>query len=555
MIKMPTVNFDKSEFISLLGKTVDDKTLSDRISMIGTDLETVNPEIVVEVFPDRPDMLSIEGFTTALKGFMGIEEGPVDFKVHKSNYEGVVDPKVKSVRPFAVGAIVKGINFDDNTIRSLMQIQEKLHITHGRNRKKVAIGVHDLDAIKFPIKYTTMPRNFSFIPLEFDKNLTIDEILKIHPKGIAYAHLLSEFKECPVWIDKAGQILSMPPIINGDHTKVTEKTNNLFIDITGTHRESIEYALNIILMGLFIRGAEIYSIKLNDEGKDLIYPDLNRKKMELETSYSNKILGLNLSENETADLLRKMRYGVSSKSKGKIVVEIPAYRADILHPIDLVEDISISYGFENFIPEIPKIATIGEENPIEIFVRKIEDLMIGFNFFEVKNYILSNEDVLITKMLDNTRKLVKTRNAVNTEFDTIRSSLLPLLIKTLVSNSHYEYPQNIFEVGIVVPDQNLIERQYLSCAICHPKANFSEIKGVFNGLISSLGLEYSVKEEDYPFFIAGRSCSIEINGKYIGKMGELNPEVLYNFKLEMPVSAFEIDISTIFDFFKEKIQG
>ncbi|NYT04582.1 MAG: phenylalanine--tRNA ligase subunit beta [Candidatus Methanofastidiosa archaeon] len=552
---MPTVNFDKNEFISLLGKAVDDKTLSDRISMIGTDLEKVNPEIVVEVFPDRPDMLSIEGFTSALKGFMGLEKGPIEFKVHKSNYEGTVESKVKSVRPFAVGAIVKGIKFEDDTIKSLMQIQEKLHITHGRNRKKVAIGVHDLDTIKFPIKYTTMPRNFSFMPLEFDKNLTIDEILKIHPKGIAYAHLLSEFKECPVWLDSNGKVLSMPPIINGDHTKVTEKTKNLFIDITGTHRKSIEYALNIILMGLFIRGGEIHSFKLTEEGQNLVYPGLNREKMDLDISYSNKILGLNLSENETADLLLKMRYGISSKSKDKIVVEIPAYRADILHPIDLVEDISISYGFENFTPEIPEIATIGQENPIEIFVRKVEEVMVGFNFFEVKNYILSNEDVLITKMLDNKRKLVKTRNAVNTEFDTVRSSLLPLLIKTLVSNSHYEYPQNIFEVGLVVPDQNLIEKQYLSCTICHPNANFSEIKGVLNGLISSFGLQYSVKEEDYPYFIEGRSCSLGIDNIIIGKMGELNPEVLYNFKLEMPVSAFEIDLSAIFDLFKEKIQG
>jgi len=552
---MPTVNFDKNEFISLLGKDVDDKTLSDRISMIGTDLEKVNPEVVVEVFPDRPDLLSIEGFTSALKGFMGIEKGPIDFKVHNSSYEGKVDPKVKSVRPFAVGAIVKGIKFDDDTIRSLMQIQEKLHITHGRNRKKVAIGVHDLDKIKFPIKYTTMPRDFSFIPLEFEKNLTIDEILKTHPKGVAYSHLLSEFEECPIWVDDNGQVLSMPPIINSDYTKVTEKTKNLFLDITGTHRKSIEYALNIILMGLFIRGAEIYSLKLNDEGKDLIYPNLNRERLELDLSYSNKILGLNLSEAETADLLMKMRYGIASKSKDKIIVEIPPYRADILHPIDLVEDVSIAYGFENFIPEIPKIATIGQENSIEVFIRKIEEVMVGFNFFEVKNYILSNEDVLITKMLDNKRKLVKTRNAVNTEFDTVRSSLLPLLIKTLVSNSHYEYPQNIFEVGVVVPDQNLIEKQYLSCTICHPKANFSEIKGIFNGLLSSFGLQYSVNEKEYPYFIEGRSCALEIDGSNIGKMGELNPEVLYNFKLEMPVSAFEIDLSALFALFKEKIQG
>lgn len=552
---MPTVNFDKLEFISLLGKAIDDNTLSDRISMIGTDLEKVNPEIVVEVFPDRPDMLSIEGFTTALKGFMDIEKGPIDFKVQSSSYEGSVDPKVKSVRPFAVGAIVKGIKFDDDAIRSLMQIQEKLHVTHGRNRKKVAIGVHDLDTINFPITYTTKPKDFSFVPLDFDRNLTIEEILNIHPKGVMYSHLVSNFEECPMWIDNTGQVLSMPPIINAEHTKVNEKTKNLFIDITGTHKKSIEYALNIILMGLFIRGGKIYSLILKEDGKDLIYPNFNRDLVELNISYSNKILGLNLSEKETKELLLKMRYGIKSTSKTKLVVEIPPYRADILHPIDIVEDISIAYGFENFKPEIPDIATIGQENPVEIFVRKAEEVMVGFNFFEVKNYILSNEDILINKMLNSKRKLVKTRNAVNTDYDTVRNSLLPLLIKTLASNSHYEYPQNIFEVGLVVPNQTLVEKNYLSSAMCYPKANFSEIKGILQGFFSSFGISYSIKKEEFPFFIEGRSCSLEIDNKSIGKMGELNPEVLYNFNLEMPVSAFEIDLSSIFECFKEKMQG
>ncbi len=498
---MPTVNFDKDDFISLLGKTFDDKTLSDRISMIGTDLENITPEIVVEVFPDRPDMLSIEGFTTALKGFMEIETGPIDFKLQSSSYKGIVDSKVKSVRPFAVGAIVKGIKFDDDAIRSLMQIQEKLHVTHGRNRKKVAIGVHDLDKITFPIEYTTKPKDFSFTPLDFDKNLTIKEILNIHPKGIVYSYLLSDFNECPIWIDNAGQVLSMPPIINSEHTKVNEKTKNLFIDITGTNQKSIEYALNIILMGLFIRGGKIHPLILNDEGKSLTYPNFNRELIELNTSYSNKILGLNLSEKETAELLLKMRYGINSISNKKIIVEIPPYRADIIHPIDIIEDISIAYGFENFNPEIPDIATIGQENPIEIFVRKTEEVMVGFNFFEVKNYILSNEDILINKMLDRKRKLVKTRNAVNTEYDTVRNSLLPLLIKTLSSNSHYEYPQNIFEVGLVVPDQTLVEKYYLSSAMCHPKANFSEIKGILHGFFSSFGLKYLIKKEEFPYFI------------------------------------------------------
>ena len=214
-----------------------------------------------------------------------------------------------------------------------------------------------------------MPRDFTFKPLEFDKTITIDEILKFTPKELNM-HIYCPSLSALYGLTRAKYYLCLN--YQWRPHKSHRKNKNLFIDITGTHRKSIEYALNIILMGLFIRKGNIYSFKLSDEGKELTYPNLNREIIELDISYSNKILGLNLSEDETANLLLKMRYGVHSKSKGKIAVEIPPYRADIIHPIDLVEDISIAYGFENFVPEIPDIATIGQENLLKYSLEKLK---------------------------------------------------------------------------------------------------------------------------------------------------------------------------------------
>ncbi len=540
---MPLITIDKQDLLELLGESIPDDVLAHNISMMGTDLREVADEIDVEIFPDRPDLLSTEGFAMALEGYLNIRTGLPTFNIHNEGHTAYIDEKVAKVRPYAVCAIVKDVSLSDGAVKSLMQVQEKLHITHGRNRKKVAIGVHDLEKITFPVTYTTRPKEFSFIPLEWYTELTMEEILHKHKKGIEYAHLLEGFSEYPLWIDSKGTVLSMPPIINSEDTKVTENTRHLFLDVTGYSRKALEQALNILVCSLARRGGDIYSVQVFDGKKEFWYPDLTPHKMDVDLEYINRWLGLDLSWDEVKAFLERMRYELSGHT-----VRIPAYRADILHPVDIIEDIAKAYGYDNIKEVIPEISTIGEENPLEVFSRKIGHFMAGFGLLEVKNYYLTSKEFFERTRIN--EELIHVENAVTQEYSVLRSWLLPEMLYTLQSNKHYEYPQNIYEIGeVITPDETAPERtkeeMHVAAVICHPKASFTEAKEILKALIANLGKEFHLEYKDHPAFIPKRCGSVMVEGE-AGIIGELHPEVLTVWDLENPVACFELDLGKLF---------
>jgi len=531
---MPTITLDKKDLLKQIGKKLSDEKLKDRISMLGTDLEQVTKkDITVEIFPNRPDMLSSEGFARALSSFIGSKKGLRNYKINKSNYKAKVDKKVGKVRPFAVAAVVKGISFDDVSIESLMQLQEKLHATHGRNRKKVSIGVYDLDKIKFPLIYTTKENSFRFTPLEMNKELTLKQILNIHPKGRDYKHLLEDFKEYPIWIDARGQVLSMPPIINSKETKVNKKTKNVFVDVTGLDKRTVEQALNIVVTSLGDRGGKIYSVKVGNE----TYPNLKSNKIKLNINYLNKVLGLKLKDKDVKSLLFRM--GLEYK---KPFVYVPAYRIDIISEIDLVEDIAIAYGYENFEPEIPNVATVGEENSFEKFKDKIANILVGFGLIENNTYNLSSKEIQ-NKMMNSNISLVELENALSSEYNVLRAWMIPSLLEVLSKNKHYELPQKLFEIGTVFTPK---EVSRLGVVLTDSRVDYTVIRQLLDALLSSLGLKYKVDEVKHDSFIAGRVARLSVKGKKVAYLGEIHPSVLDNFGLENPVVAFELNLSDLY---------
>lgn len=262
---MPTVEFETQDMLSLLKSDMSIQELSESIPMLGVSLEELDEEkTVLEVFPNRPDMLSVEGFVRALRGFLGLEKGFVDYDVRDSGIFFLVDGSVEKVRPFAAAAQVDGVVIKDQMLKSLMNVQEKLHTTHGRNRMKVAIGVHDSDKIKPPYTYKAVkPDEVSFIPLDMSEKMNLKEILLKHPKGVGYAFTLDGLKKYPVIVDSKNDVLSFPPIINGELTRVTEETRNLFIEVTGWHEPSVKQALNIVVSSIADRGGEIRSVEIS----------------------------------------------------------------------------------------------------------------------------------------------------------------------------------------------------------------------------------------------------------------------------------------------------
>ena len=532
---MPTITLNKQDVMKLMGRKIPDDQLKERISMLGTDLESVDGNnITVEVFPNRPDMLTEEGFARALSSFCNIKTGLPQYKVNASSYRFTIDKKVKNVRPAVAAAVIKSIKMDDATIKSIMDMQEKLTVTHGRNRKKVAIGIHDLDTITFPLVYTTKPREFRFTPLDNKKEYTLNQILELHPKGKEFGYLLQEFKEFPIWLDKRGQVLSMPPIINSEETKITRSTKNLFIDITGTDKKAVEQALNIIVANLADRGGKIF--KVNS------FPDMSSMKIKIDLSYVNKMLGLHLSQSEVKKLLEKMGMTLQGST-----VLYPAYRTDILHPVDIIEDIAIAYGYGNFSPEIPRVSTIAEESAMEKMKTKFAELMLGLGITEVSTYHLSNKETQTT-LMNSQKECEEIINPKSAEYNALRSQLIPSLLEVLKNNKQYEYPQKIGELSTIFTKEKIKHKEetHLAIAITDTTANFTQIKQILDALLRSLNIQYAVKEADHPSFIQGRAAKVVCQGKDIAYLGELHPKVLQSFQLEMPVVALELNLSKLY---------
>ena len=550
VINMPTIILNKETVLKFLGKRISDKELAEKIPMLGIFLNEISTEeISVEVFPNRPDMLSEEGFARALAGFIGVRTGLEKFSAKPSKFSVEADTKMKSLRPFIGLAVLRGLRFDNNFLKSMMQLQDKLCLTHGRKRKKAGVGVYDLDKLEFPLRYTTISEADRFIPLGETEPMRVKDILEQHARGKEYGEILKGFREFPAYKDSARKILCVLPITQADFTKVTSETKNILIEVTGTNFKNVSQILNILVCNWSERGGAVEQVSVNfpyetPAGKKVSFPLLEPAKMKLNPDYVNKLLGLDLKPAEIIELLRKMRH--DGRPAGKAIeVFVAPYRTDILHPIDLVEEVAIAYGYGNFQPEIPNVATIGEETQKTIFSRKLAEICVGLGLQEIQSLHLGNEKILAEKMLlTGKNNFVKVLNSVNADYDTIRNSLIPNLLKVLSENTHYEFPQNLFEIGEVYENANgePVEKNNLGIVFCHAGAEFNEAKSSVEALFRLLGKTISVEPIEHPSFIESRVGKIICNGKEVGLLGEIHPQALVNFGLELPVVAVEIEV-------------
>ena len=545
---MPTISISRKVFENLVGKKLPAEKLKDRISYLGTDLESVDEnEIVVEIFPNRPDMLSVQGFSRAFSSFIGAKTGLRQYKVESSKEKVLIDKSVANVRPYTACAIVKNLHFDDEKIKEVIDIQEKLHITYGRNRKKTAIGIYPFEKIKTPIRFIAKkPEEIKFQPLEFPREITGRQILSQHPAGRDYGHLLEGLDKFPIFIDANNEILSMPPIINSHKTgKISEKTTDVFIECSGFDFNVLRKCLNMIVTALAEMGGKIYSMELVYGNKKIISPDLNPEEIKVDINYINKLLGLNLKENEIKKLFEKMGYDYKNKK-----ALIPAYRADIIHQADLAEDIAIAYGYENFKALIPNVATIAQEDKFEVFKNKISNILVGLDLIGTQTYNLTNKEFQCKKMSIEAN-LIELANSISSDYNVLRVWILPSLLEILNKNKHYEYPQKIFTIGTFFKENNkfetnIEENERLAVAIASEKTDYTEIRQIMDYLFRSLDLNYEVIEAEHNSFIEGRVGRVIVNGKKVAYIGEISPQVLQNWGLEIPVTAFELNLTELY---------
>ncbi len=549
---MPVIKFTYQNLEELLGTSLNQEELLELLPMIGSDVEDYDTEEVkVEFFPNRPDFLSVEGVARTLRGFLGLETGLPVYQAESSGMTMTVDPLLEKIRPYVACCVVEGIKLDEEKLKQLMDFQEDLHWVLGRDRRKVAIGIHNLDVVNAPFHYRAgKPDEDSFVPLECEEKLTLREILKQHQKGRSYTHLLENFDYYPLIVDADDNVLSMPPIINGELTKLTLDTRNLLIDVTGTDLQAVTQTLIILATSFAESGGKIRTMEMTYPDQTMVMPDLTPQEMMVDVGNCSKIIGITLNAQEVAQALERVRMGAEVVDEDRVKVLIPSFRVDILHQVDLVENVAIGYSFPDIKPEMPRVATVAREDPRKEFETLIREIMVGLGLVEVMSLMLTNEEHHYHKMGLAEEERVEVAQPISQDRTMIRQSLLNGLLEFLDHNKHEDLPQKIFEVGeVVYLDSDTETRSQgmrkLAAVVTHSHANFTEIKSLTAAVLTNLGLDMEIEITEHPSFLKGRCAGVEgrKDNQLVleGVFGEMDPGVVTGFGLEYPVVALEVE--------------
>jgi len=544
---MPTIECSKKDLERLIGKKLSPKQLEDAVLFAKGELDSVDGNNLKIDIKDtnRPDLWSTEGIARELRARLGVKTGLPKIKTTKGKVELIIEKSVKKSRPYIMGAVVKGVKVNNDFIVQMVQLQEKVGMTFGRKRKELGIGLYDFDIMTPPIFYRGYkPHELKFAPLDFTREMDLDEIVAVHPKGKEYGHLVSTFDRYPIVEDAKGVVCSMPPIINSNDTgKITAKTKNVFVECTGWNQDTVKSGLNVIVAALADRGGKVEQIKVKDGNKTYWSPDFTPKKITISTDYVRKIAGMNWRDKEIIRLLKRGGYDVKGAGK-KLTVYYPAYRHDIFHPVDVIEDIIISYGYNNLEVQEIDMSVKGEILQNSVYVDTVRDCCVGLGFQEILTFILSSKDSQGRKMRLSTQEFAEIANPVSSNWEVFRTNIIPGLLEFMAKNMHVSFPHKLFETGKVVTlnkksETGVDEPNRLSIMIAHDKTNYTEIKSAVDSVAKNMGWKITTHAFKHPSFVEGRTAIVK--GDVHGVVGELHPDVLKNFGIDVKVSACGIE--------------
>jgi phenylalanyl-tRNA synthetase beta chain len=544
---MVSVNISRKGLLEMAGAPeLSDVELEDALMQIKCSLEAhdkATGELSIEVNGDRPDLLSRAGIARALAGFLDIASGSPAFNPAKPTAKLIAEESALKVRPFICGAIVEGVTLDDTLVAELFNQQEKIVMGLGRKRKKVSVGSCDTSKLTFPIRFTTLDPQTKYIPLGFDVPMTLQQVVDKHPKGKEHGHILKGFKQYPCLQDAKGLITTLVPISNSAETSVTVNTKSLFVDAEGIDEQATNTALSIMCQDFADYGWRVHQLQVQYPTKNMVTPTTQKREETVVSAQANKLLGLNLSPEQIVHALGRQR--IDSFEKGATIhASIPAYRGDFIHPVDLVEEIEIGYGVNNFQPLAPTFYTKGEISHATLEENYLRDFFIGAGFLELSTHVLTNEARV--RKARSIEELVEISNPVSSDYHALRGSLLPNLIQVLSENTHTAYPQRIFEVGeVVVPNESLPERmatiRRVGAITAHASASLTEVASLALELAKRKGHKMQLKPlHSAGQYINGRACTVEFDGVQVGSLGEIHPQVLIDFGIAMPAAALEI---------------
>jgi phenylalanyl-tRNA synthetase beta chain len=552
--KVPVVNIKFERLNKLIPGVKIDKVL-DMLPFVALDIEGIEKDVVrVEYNPNRPDFSSDYGVARAMRGLLEIETGMPKFRLAgKSGVVVTVEAAVRKIRPYVVAFVAKNGRLDDETLKQLIVMQEDLHNGVGRKRKRASIGIHNLDLIKFPVTYKTVRGDYSFRPLDEPSEFSISQILNNLEIGKQYGHILSGFDRYPLMVDSTGLVLSLPPIINGQATKVNDECRNLFVEVTSTDQKTAEDLLAILAITLYDAGFEIKTVSIHSTKRKIETPHVKPRVISADIGYLNSILGLTLDSRQIITCLKKSRLDAKAVAN-KIICTIPRYRVDISDAIDISEEVAIGYGIYNFEPKFPNSPTAGKKDSLFITFDAIRETMIGLGMMESLSFLLTSKEVQYKAFGVPAKEEVSVEGSKSTEHEILPNSLVPLLLQSLSYNIHEQYPQRLFEIGktFVKSTSTIEERWSIGAVVAHADSSYTSIKSTMEALLRScFGKEASTRASTNYMFMEGRCAEVVLDDKAIGVLGEIIPLAVENFKLRVPVAAFELDLLAII---KDKYQ-
>lgn len=571
---MPKIEVNESLFFKMLGKTYDYGRLEEILTSAKAELDeppdSSQPDdkrlIKIELNDtNRPDLWSTAGLTRLLRIHAGGASNGEKYGSFLSSKEKLaqngervlkVSPELKDIRPYAAGFVISGKPIDEAMLSDIIQTQEKLCGNFGRKRKSVSMGVYRSAMIHWPVLYKGAdPDTTCFVPLDGEKTLSCRNILKEHPKGIEYGGIIAGQKLFPVLEDAAGEILSMPPVINSATIgAVKTGDTDLFVEFTGTDLVSVLLSASIVACDFFDFGFEILPVKTEypyetEFGTSITAPYYFQKPVRTTVQAVNRLLGSNFSAQEIAQALAKMDCKTQTKDDEITLFPSP-YRNDFLHEVDIIEDVMMGKTVNFFEPQTPNEFTIGRLSASSLLSRKIKGLMTGMGYQEmIFNYLGSKKDY-IEKMCIDGKDVIEIANPMSENYQFVRSSIIPSLLNAEASSANAVYPHKIFETGktaFLCEKENTGTRtvQSLGFLTASQNANFNEAASEAANLLYYLGLKYEVCETDDVRFIRGRQAGILYKGEKIGIFGEVNPQVLENWAVTVPCYAGELTIDKL----------
>jgi phenylalanyl-tRNA synthetase beta chain len=580
---MPVVDVDPDELRRLTGTDRDDETLKEDLFALGLEFEgeTDDGEFELEFAPDRLDRLSVEGIARSLRYQYGADRGVYVPDVTDAEWTIEVDADVPDERPYVTGAIVRGLDLGEAELESIIQLQEKLHATMGRERAKGAIGVHDLTMLKPAgddkrIVYTGVePDADTFVPLDDDAERTPADVLATHPVGETYGHLVADFERYPAIYDDVG-LFSFPPVINGRRTEVEASSRDLFVEMTGTDQWTIDKMLNIVCYALSARGgtveevrvsypdADVYAddrVDLVEPGVDLVRPDLSTTEKTVAHERIESLLGISLDPREVVDLAERSGLDAERTEVGDdelaYEVTVPPYRVDVLHPLDVVDDVGRAYGFNDLTPRYPEVGTVGGRHERSRRERAVRETLVGVGFEDTLNFHLTgrsdNYDRMNVAPGDDVLgggEAPRITDPYSEDYGVVRTWALPSLCAVLGNNTHRSYPQHLAEVGLATrvdenDPTNVAERRTVAGVVAEDGASYEDARSRLRAVARSFGADLETPATDHPSFLDGRCAEVVLDGESAGVVGELHPEVIVAHDVEVPVAAFEFRLDAL----------